>query len=180
MIRRTTSLLALALGMPALTGAQEPQARVEIVGVDTQSPSAYRVRLAVTSPLPVNQLFQPLVFVKDLRNGSYQIAVDGKGQPVLPYREKAEKPAPDRSEWVVTLSPPSAGGRASSKVLVRPARIAVYAVACLIEPRQGWDRSKDRDAFRLLPFGSAKTFDDVLSILAGFGWRPVGFTYVGE
>jgi hypothetical protein len=178
MIRRTSCLLlVLSLVLAAGAGAQTPLARVEIVRVDTLSPSAYRVLVAVTSQRPVDQSFQPLMFVRDLRTGRFEVAVDDKGQPVLPRLEKPEKPGPGRSEWVVTLAPPLAG-RGSSKPA--RARIALYAVACFVEGRQAWDRTKERDAFRLLPFGSAKTFDDILSMLAGLGWQPAGFTYVGE
>ena len=55
---------------------------------------------------------------------------------------------------------------------------AVFAVACELGERAGWDRARDLGALSYLPFGEASSIDQVLRILAEFDWRPIGYTYV--
>ena len=54
--------------------------------------------------------------------------------------------------------------------------IRVFAVVAEISENARWDRTKEFESLRYLPFGYETKIEGVLQVLSTFRWRPRGFT----
>jgi len=177
---RTLICLALTIGAvcaPSMLGAQDKpypkpggpgrggqliRTPIEIVELRRIGELDYFVRVDVDSES--NEL-QTLIFVQDLKSGRFGLAFDS-----------TRKSTPPGFPFVIDARP---GGRiwASefSSVWKHPS-IRVFAVVAAISESAGWDRTKEFESLRYLPFGYETKIEGVLQVLATYRWRPQGFT----
>jgi hypothetical protein len=180
MMMRTLICLALTIGAvcaPVMLGAQDhpfPQATapgrggqlvrtpIEIVELRRIGELDYFVRVDVDSS---SKDLQTLIFVQDLKSNRFGLAFDRTAKSEPPGFPFVIGPRPGGLIWASEFSS-----------MWKHSSIRVFAVVAEISENARWDRTKEFESLRYLPFGYETKIEGVLQVLSTFRWRPRGFT----
>jgi hypothetical protein len=178
---RTLIGVALAIGAvvaPSMLGAQDqigPKAlsnrslqltrtSIQIVELRRIGEFDYFVRVDVASG---NKDLQTLIFVQDQKSNRFGLANDRTGKSV-----------PRGFPFVIGSRPGGVVWASEFGSVWKHQSIRVFAVVAEIGGNARWDRKKEFESLRYLPFDQETKIEGALRMLADYGWRPQGYTFL--
>jgi hypothetical protein len=135
---------------------------IEIVELRRTGELDYFVRVDVDSE---SQDLQTLIFLQDLKTYRFGLAFDSTHKSDPPGFPFVTGSRPGGLIWASEFS----------SIWKHPS-IKVFAVVAQVSESARWDRAKEFESLRYLPFQYETKIEGVLQVLATFRWRPQGFT----
>jgi hypothetical protein len=151
-------------GIQSGRGAQLVKTPIEILELRRIGPLEFLARIDVGSE---NKDLQTLIFVQDRKSDRFGLASDRTGKSRPPGFPFVTGSRPGGVEWTSEFSS-----------LWKHPSIKVFAVVAAISDNARFDRDKEFDSLRYVPFSEAVKIEDVLRMLADFKWRPQGYTFL--